>query len=110
MSWSIAHHKPIKEKVFKDREYMRWLHEVEQPSCIVCGTYYGIQIHHVKESSSDKRNDNEVIPLCYEHHLGNEFSAHGTSKKFKEEYPVDYQLYVADKLYLKYKKETKCLV
>lgn len=103
--YSIKHHKPIKPKVFKDKEYLRWLHEVEQPCCLVCKSYVGVQMHHVKESSSDKRNDNEVIPLCYNHHLGEEFSVHGTARKFKQEYPLEYQLFVADSLYFKYKRE-----
>lgn len=107
MSWSIKHHKPIKKRAHKEPDYLRWLHEAEQPPCMVCKTYLGVQMHHVKENSASKRNDNEVIPLCYEHHTGFEFSVHGTARKFKEEYPMDYQLFVADRLYNKY-KESKC--
>jgi len=74
---------------------------------MVCNTRAGIQLHHVKESSSDNRNDNEVIPLCYNHHLGNDFSAHGTPRAFRMEYPIENQLEYASRLYSSYERRLK---
>ena len=102
-----------KSKPFKDKEYLAWLHNQEL-KCFACGGYAtmddGIELHHVKETSSDKRNDNEVIPLhgikC--HRLGVELSAHLTPKKFRETFPVGAQLKYAKELYnryLRYKEE-----
>lgn len=92
----------LKPKAHKEPQYLKWLHEVRQPSCFVCNTFIGIQIHHIKEHSSDLRDDDKVIPLCYEHHLGNEFSVHGTARKFREEYPIEMQLEYAEELYNEY--------
>ena len=95
----------LKPKAYKDKKYLSWLHNVKQPCCYVCNIHIGIQIHHVKERSSDLRNDNEVIPLCYNHHLGNDFSVHGTPKEFREQYPTEEQLKYAETLYMEYNNE-----
>ena len=89
--------------VHKEPKYLSWLHSVEMPSCFVCETRLGIQMHHIKECSSDAKKDNEVIPLCHEHHLGNKFSVHGTAKQFREIYSVELQREYARLLYFKYK-------
>ena len=98
---------PLKpnSKPFKDSNYLSWLHEVKQVPCYVCNIQVGIQLHHIKRASSDPKKDNLVIHLCYEHHLGTEFSAHGTPKAFKEEYPYEMQEKRADSLYAMYKGE-----
>ena len=104
-SWSIDHHKRVKPKAHKEAKYLNWFHEVLRPPCFVCNVSVGIQAHHVKEGSSDKRNDNQIIPLCYNHHLGNEFSVHGTPREFREAYPIKEQLKHAETLYERYKDE-----
>ncbi len=98
----------LKEKPLKDKAYLKWLHEVKRPHCFVCGKRNGIELHHVKDGSSDVKNDHMVIPLCgVEHHrLGTELSAHGTPKKFREVFPVQSQRNYAKILYNEY-KETK---
>ena len=93
----------LKPTAHKEPEYMKWLHEVKQPCCFVCGTMLGIQIHHVKRHSNDLRNDNEVIPLCVNHHTGVEFSPHGTPNDWREVYSMTDQLEVAKELYEEYK-------
>ena len=99
----MFNHKKIKPQPVKDKKYLAWLHE-EHLSCFVCDTRMGVQIHHVKEHSIDMRTDDKTIPLCYEHHLGNEISAHGTPKLFRELYPMDIQLAKANELYTRYKE------
>lgn len=129
MSWDISHHKRIKEKkkdtfgnkskpikkvsnknkaTFEDLEYLSWLHK-QDLTCFACGRKNGIEIHHIKEASSDKKNHKEVIPLCGVncHRLGNELSAHGTPKKFREIFPIKIQKEYAKGLYSQYKENEK---
>jgi len=98
-------HNRIKPKPKKQPKFLKWLHEVRQPPCFVCGISVGIQAHHVKEGSSDYRDDTKVIPLCHEHHLGVNFSAHGTPKAFREEYPIRYQEMIAEELFREYEND-----
>ena len=81
---------------------MEWLHN-EHLECFVCSSRQGIQLHHVKEHSTDMRTDDKAIALCYNHHLGSEFSVHGTPKLFKELFPMSAQLNKARDLYNRYK-------
>lgn len=94
----------LKPKAIKIPKYLKWLHEVEQPECFVCHLSSGIQLHHVKRYSSDNRDDDKVIPLCYDHHLGTEFSVHNNSVEFREIYTMEEQLASAKELYTKYKE------
>ena len=108
MNYQIPHKKhPLKQtsQPTKKPKYLKWLHEVKQPACLVCNISIGIQIHHVKESSSDRKDDTCVIPLCYHHHLGTELSPHGTPKLFKEVMPMDIQRQSASDLYKEYENE-----
>lgn len=95
-----------KQKITQEeRDYLQWL-QLETFSCVVCGTANMIEMHHVKEHSIDKKDHKRLIPLCVEHHrLSNELSAHGTPRKFKELYPVEFQNELADKIYLLYKSQ-----
>lgn len=95
----------IKDKAKKLPAYIKWFHEVYQPSCFVCGSLVGVQFHHIKEHSSDERDDMFGLPLCYEHHLGNEFSPHGTPVKFKKVYPMVIQHAWSLEMYNKYLSE-----
>lgn len=96
-------HKRLKPKAQKQPKYLSWLHEIEQPSCFVCNIQTGIQMHHVKEHSTDPRDDSKIIPLCQLHHLGNDFSVHMTPKAFREAYPMEVQYKYAEKLYNTFK-------
>ncbi len=96
-------HKKLRPKPQRDLAYLSWLHNDEQPCCMVCSTRLGINMHHVKKNSTDYRDDSKIIPLCVEHHLGNELSPHGTAAIFRKVYPMDQQLAFAEELYNKYK-------
>lgn len=96
-------HNKLKPQAHKEPKYTEYLHENKQPPCFVCNIQVGIQMHHVKEHSNDLRNDNEQIPLCYNHHKGTEFSAHETPTAFREAYPIELQLAYAKTLYKEYK-------
>lgn len=94
----------IKPKAFKCPEYLTWLHN-QGLKCFVCGNPY-IEIHHVKEHSTDLRNDNICLPLCRLHHTEcTILSAHGNTKAFKHRYPMKVQRAEALKLWLKFEFE-----
>jgi len=96
----------VKPKGLSDKPFMTWLHDVKQPVCFSCGRQNGIELHHIKEASTDAKNDREVLPLCGIecHRLGKMLSAHGTPSQFREVYPVKKQRAYALKLYLEYKE------
>jgi len=89
-----------------DRKYLRYLQSLDVV-CFVCGEQNGIEWHHVKRDSTDKKDHTRLIPLCgVEHHrLGAELSAHRTPVKFRETYPVEVQMEYAAKIYENYLKE-----
>jgi len=92
------------QQAFKDPDYLTWLHEDKKPVCFSCGECNGIELHHIKEASSDKKDDRLVIPLCGVkcHRLGTELSAHGTPSKFRNIYPIPLQKEYAKDLYQEY--------
>lgn len=81
----------------EDREYLQASKEQEL-SCWVCGCFAHDR-HHVKEFSSDKKNHKQVLPLCKEHHIGKELSPHGTPRKWREKFPIEFQRQEADRYY-----------
>lgn len=100
-----------KSVAVSDPDFILWLHEVKKPKCFCCGREYyfeGIQdhseVHHIKEASTDHKNDREVLMLCGVscHRLGTELSAHGTPKKFREKFPIKEQKIYSLTLYLEY--------
>jgi len=98
--------KNIKLLTLDDREYLRWL-QTSSYDCFACGKSNGIEWHHVKEFSSDKKDHKRLIPLCGVecHRLGTELSAHGTPKKFRGKFSMELQNGFADKIYENYEKE-----
>jgi len=86
----------------EDKEYLEWLQH-QDFSCLVCGSNTVIEMHHIKEHSTDKKDHKKLIPLCMMcHRYDTELSAHGTPKKFKEVYPMVEQIKLADKIYAEY--------
>ncbi|PHR54517.1 MAG: hypothetical protein COA44_12855 [Arcobacter sp.] len=86
--------------------YLSWLHEDAQMSsytCMVCNLHVQ-DWHHVKLSSSDKKNHKKLIPLCKAHHVGNKLSPHGTPTLWRETYSMLHQNKLADDIYNKYKE------
>ena len=97
---------PLKEKAYKEPKYLEWLHN-QNPCCFVCGQYNKIELHHVKEHSSDKKDDRVVIPLCgEEHHRNGKLSPHGGTKLWRETFSIEDQRIYAEELYKEYKSET----
>ena len=87
-----------------EKDYLDWLQN-QSYVCFVCGQQNGIEWHHVKKFSSDKKNHFRLIPLCFMHHrISNELSAHGTPRKFREAFTYEEQLFYAAKIHLEYLK------
>lgn len=88
----------------EERDYLQWLQLLDVP-CFCCGEYgNGIEWHHVKKYSTDKKDHTSLIPLCGVkcHRTGTDLSAHGTPKKFREMFPIELQREAAGKFYEQY--------
>jgi len=98
LKWNKPKKVKKSKRITNDDElkYLNWAKQQMIP-CFVCGSY-DTQLHHIKERSSDVKNHYEIIPLCIQHHLGNEMSPHGTSRKFREMYPIAGQREYAKKI------------
>ncbi len=83
-------------------EYLNWAKN-QDLRCMVCGSG-DFQLHHLKRSSSDKKNHFMVIPLCLEHHIGKEMSPHGAKKIFFEVYSWEWQVRYSKNLHKNYKE------
>ena len=95
---------PLKQNQTKDSAFLSWMHS-QGYGCIVCNNPQ-IELHHVKEHSSDVKNDHEVLTLCEFHHkYSNYLSPHGSPKKWREVYPIEVQRAMAQKYYEEYKNE-----
>lgn len=84
----------------QEKRYLSWLQTQNgNVKCFVCGTNNGIEFHHIKNKSTDKKNHKKLIPLCYEHHRTGTPSPHNTPKLFRDMFPIEEQEVVADKLF-----------
>ena len=91
-----------------DKAYLEWLDtQRENYGCFVCGRTCCNEWHHIKLYSTDSKNHKRLIALCGEEHhrLGQELSAHGTPKKWRETYSMEEQNEFADKIYADYLAE-----
>lgn len=87
-----------------DRDYLEWLQN-QNYKCFVCGGRNGIEYHHIKEYSTDKKNHKLLIPLCgIEHHRLGELSPHGNPKLWREAYSMREQEAIAEKMYREFKE------
>jgi hypothetical protein len=108
--WNKTKEKPSMKNKKKERnyDYMEWFSK-QSFQCFVCGTFVGVQGHHIKERSTAPKIDENLLPLCVEHHLGSTLSPHGTPNLFREFYPYDLQVECSKVYYKKYQKEkNKC--
>lgn len=90
----------------EEKTYLEWFAQ-QSLSCIVCGTHFMIQGHHVKERSTDRKNHFQLIPLCSEHHTGNKISPHGAKKAFFNMFPIEAQRTIAFVIYNKFLEQQK---
>jgi len=93
----------VKNQINKDeKDYLDWLQN-QYYGCFVCGQQNGIEWHHVKKFSSDKKNHFRLIPLCgVEHHRLGKLSPHGSPKFWRETYTYEEQLLYAASIHLNY--------
>jgi len=93
--------------ISNDGEYLTWLHYQQYP-CFVCGKQNGIEWHHVKRDSTDKKDHKRLIPLCgNEHHRNGKLSPHGNPSLWRETFSMDLQNGYADSIYQDYLREIK---
>ena len=93
----------VKAKVsMRDLAYLDWFKKQEF-GCYVCNNKH-TESHHVKRDSTDKKDHTRLLPLCREHHHGQELSPHGTAKQWREIYPMETQHEEAKAIYTKYLK------
>lgn len=99
--------KRLKPKAVKDKRYLYWLHNQSDIFCFVCGKQNKLECHHIKEFSSDKKDDRKILMLCGEecHRNGTGLSAHGTPKKFRNTFSMKTQLSYSCELYDRYLSE-----
>lgn len=94
----------LKPEAVKDKQYLSWFHN-QGLLCIVCGNSQ-IEAHHIKEHSTDLKDDRYLLPLCEYHHKYSLYmSPHGAPKKWREEYPLEVQRLIAERIYNQYKDE-----
>ena len=78
----------------KERNHKKRL---SQMGCLICRKLFGdhepseVQLHHLRSGGWGKGDYETLIPLCYEHHLG-DTGIHGLgTKAFEREYGVTQQ-------------------
>jgi len=100
----LKRHAPLKQKAVKDKEYLAWFHN-QGFCCLVCNNPQ-IEAHHIKEHSTDLKDDRNLLPLCEWHHrYSDHLSPHGAPSKWRELYPMDKQVEIAERYYKQYKEE-----
>ena len=98
--------KNVTTRIITNPEYLEWFTD-HHFSCIVCGTTEGIEGHHVKRDSTDRKRDDEMLPLCREHHHGRTLSPHGTPTLFREEFPMHVQKRLAYDYFKEWKETSR---
>ena len=90
----------------EEQDYLTWLQGRENSVCFVCGKRKfndDLEWHHVKNSSSDKKNHFRLIPLCgHLHHRNGDLSPHGNAKRWRETFTLEMQLIYATEIHLEY--------
>jgi hypothetical protein len=90
----------------EEQDYLTWLQGRENSVCFVCGKRNfndDLEWHHVKKSSSDKKNHFRLIPLCgHLHHRNGDLSPHGNAKRWRETFSLEMQLIYAAEIHLEY--------
>jgi len=102
-----VNHKRLKPKAKKLPKYLEWLHNQNDIVCFSCGKQNGLEVHHVKETSTDERDDSKVLMLCGEecHRNGMKLSPHSTPVAWRRVYPIQMQLDYASDLFRRYKQD-----
>ena len=90
----------------EEQDYLTWLQGRENSVCFVCGKRNfndDLEWHHVKNSSSDKKNHFRLIPLCgHLHHRNGDLSPHGNAKRWREIFSLEVQMKYATDIYEEY--------
>lgn len=97
----------FKVKIPRDDKYTRWV--ATNSPCLVRGCSFPsdtIVPHHPEvEGKNLKCSDYRVVPLCYEHHLG-QTGVHQNKKTFWEDHGIDIEA-VINELNRRWKNKSK---
>lgn len=89
----------------EEQAYLDYVQTIQRP-CIRChkiNPQDGIEWHHIKQYSSDKKDHSRLIPLCgNECHKNGKESVHGNKKGFFLKFPWEYQVKLADRYFNEY--------
>jgi len=85
-----------KSKTKAEKEY---LNKVSNFGCVICKKFYGVEdplpanCHHIRSNvgMGQKSSHYDVIPLCWEHHQGND-GFHSAPRTWQEKYDTDENL------------------
>ena len=90
----------------EEQDYLTWLQGRENSVCFVCGKRNfndDLEWHHVKNSSSDKKNHFRLISLCgHLPHRNGDLSPHGNAKRWRETFTLEMQMEYATEIHLEY--------
>ena len=83
----------------KTKEEKLWLNRISNFGCVVCKKFYGVQdplpanCHHIRDGMGmgQKNSHSMVLPLCWEHHQGQD-GFHSGPKTWRGKYGTELEL------------------
>ena len=93
----------------KTKDERNWLNKISNFGCVVCIKFYNVDpqnilpanCHHIRQGmgAGQKNSHYMVLPLCWEHHQGND-GFHAGQKTWESKYGTESELleYVLDNL------------
>ena len=62
----------MKRKTDKEWIAARDQQLADEPYCLICGSTYGIVVHHIENRGMGYRDHSKLATLCFNHHVGAE--------------------------------------
>tara|TARA_R110000803_G_scaffold143385_1_gene209432 strand:+ start:337 stop:630 length:294 start_codon:yes stop_codon:yes gene_type:complete len=83
----------------KTKAEKAWLNKVSNSGCVICRKFYNVQdplpanCHHIRSGMGmgQKNSHDKVIPLCWEHHQGND-GFHHAPGTWQDKYGTELEL------------------
>ena len=97
----------LAKKKSKTKDEKNWLNKISNFGCVVCRKHYEIDdappanCHHIRQGmgAGQKNSHYMVLPLCWEHHQGQD-GFHSAPKTWQKKYGTEAELleWVLDKM------------